>query len=179
MHLPLAVAKFEFHLRGHFQASPGRVWAQLVDQEALATWLAGVGALAADGDRFLLRLQGGANANWVEGQVLEVEPRRRLVVEVRDPTAQIAELRIGVSLEASEGGTRFALDVRGVASLVGLLVWPLVRLRAEVAMAQASRDFRGALDAHRDREKRPSDQIWPEHLLSSVEHARMQATAAV
>jgi len=170
------MANFELCLKGHVSAPPGRVWAQLVDHDAIPCWLDGVSAVVADGDEFLVRA--GEQTAWIVGEVVDADPRRRLAVRLDAPVSHLIEARVEVALAPAEGGTSFEFKVVGVPSLFGSLVLPLLRLRVEVAMARAVRGFRAAVEVRADRRRRPfDDQPCAESELPSVEMARMAASA--
>jgi len=170
------MAPFEIVLNGHLPASPGRVWALLVDHAAVPCWLEGVSAVVSGGDEFLVLAGGAADQAWVLGEVIEVEPRRRLVIRLDDPAANLCEVRVGWSIVPDEAGTRFELRVTGVPGVFGTLLAPLLRLRAEVAMARAVRGFRAALEARGEGGRDPADAPCPEREARRAEMARAAAT---
>lgn len=173
------MATFELQTNGHIAAAPGRVWAHLLDQEAIRCWLDGVTTVVMDGDEFLVRMGEEAGEGWISGEVLDLEPRERLVLRLEAPAANLVEARVEVALAPAEVGTTYELKVVGVPSLLGSLMLPILRLRTEVAMARAVRGFRSGVEARGDRKGRPFDPPCPERAVPRVEMARMAATAAV
>ncbi len=173
------MANFELSMNGHITAAPGRVWAHLVDQEAIPCWLDGVSSVVSDGDEFLVHAGEEFGLGWTSGEVIEADPRHRLQLRLDAPAANLIEARVEVVLTPAEGGTRYQLNVVGVPSLFGSMLLPLLRLRTEVAMARAVRGFRAALEVRGARKQRPFDAPCPERELPRVELARMAATAAV
>lgn len=173
------MANFELSLNGHVAAAPGRVWAHLVDQEAIPCWLDGVSAVVMDGDEFLVHSGEESGLGWISGEVVEADPRRRLQIRLETPAANLIEARVDLTLTPEDGGTVFEMNVVGVPSFFGALMLPLLRLRTEVAMARAVRGFRAALEVRADRKTRPFDGPCPEQQAPRVQMARMAATAAV
>lgn len=173
----MPVANFELSLKGHVSAGPGRVWSHLLDQEAIPCWLEGVSAVAADGDRFLVRAGQDDSRDWISGEVLEADPRRRLELRLEDPAPNVREARIALTLSPDEAGTFFELVVVGVPSLLGGLMLPWLRLRSEVAMARAVRGFRAALEVRKDSKGGVADGPCPERAEPRVAAGRLAATA--
>ena len=174
---PMFPVELEAH--GHLSASAARVWARLVDGAAISSWCEPVRSLAADGDRLLLHLVGAGARDWVDGQVVSVEPRRRLDVRLRAPTAQLRQVRVEVELEQTDDGTDFSLRVTVTPNLLGNLAVPLRRLGWEVTMARAVRGFRAALEAHEVAGSTVVEDVCRERHVPPSEAARLAATAAV
>lgn len=169
------MATFELTTTGHIAAAPGRVWAHLLDQEAIRCWLDGVTSVVSDGDEFLVRMGEESGEGWISGAVVDMDPRQRLTLRLDAPATNLIEARIEIELHAEEVGTTYELKVIGVPSVFGSLMLPLLRLRTEVAMARAVRGFRSAVEARGDRKDRPFDPPCPEREVPRVDLARMAA----
>ncbi len=172
------MATFELSLNGHVAAAPGRVWAHLVDQEAIPCWLEGVTSVVADGDELLVHAGEDGGGSWISGEVVQADPRQRLQFRLDTPAPNLIEARVEVELSQAEGGTRFEMKVVGVPSLLGNLMLPLLRLRTEVSMVRAVRGFRSALEQRADRKSRPFDPPCPERESHRIQRARLAAAAA-
>ena len=170
------MASFELRLTGHVSAAPARVWAHLVDQETVPCWLDGVRSVVADGDEFLAHFHADHGGGWVSGEVVDAAPRERLQLRLESPGANVVEARVAVNLAPDEAGTLLDLRVTGVTSVLGRLVLPLVRFRAEVAMARALRGFRAALEARTRRKRGPFDAVCPE--IAEADSTMAAAAAA-
>lgn len=178
------MATFDLSMTGHIASAPARVWAHLLDQEAIRCWLDGVTSVVSNGDEFLVRMgddgafdDDGAG-DWIRGEVVEMEPRERLVLRLEAPAANLVEARVEVKLSSDEVGTIYELNVVGVPSLFGSLMLPLLRLRTEVAMARAVRGFRSGIESRSARKDRPFDPPCPEREMARAEAARAAASAA-
>jgi len=137
-----------FSLQAHsfLAAPPEVVWRHLVDRDSVASWLEGIEALTGGGDRFATRRTSEPCSVPIEGRVLQLVPAQRLRVVLRAPWRLLREIELAVELTAAERGTRIDAEVTYRLTLLGRLLRPLVRLRAEIALHRASRGFRAALE---------------------------------
>jgi uncharacterized protein YndB with AHSA1/START domain len=95
-----------------YDATPGEVWAALVDPKSLARWLApAVRIEPRTGGAFELDFPDAASSR-MSGRVRAVEPGRVLEVEWRYPGEAPSVVRFEV--EALEDGTRLVVDHRGL-----------------------------------------------------------------
>ena len=89
-------------------AAAADVWRELTDPERLSRWLAAVSQIdATPGGSFAFRF-GEGETERADGNVLEAEPERLLVLEWRFPGEPTSLVRF--ELEASGTGTRLVLD---------------------------------------------------------------------
>jgi uncharacterized protein YndB with AHSA1/START domain len=125
-----------------FPHPPEKVWRALTDREALRIWLMDNDFEPRVGKRFILRGRQTTPEfrGWSECEVLEMEPRRRMVwswiSNENDPPG-----RVEFSLEQIENGTRLTLSHTGEMNpvLISRLTegWPgkLADLRAHLTSA--------------------------------------------
>lgn len=179
------MAAFDLITSGHVASAPARVWTHLLDQESIGCWLDGVTSVVSDGNEFLVRMGGeGASpaddtvAARIRGEVVEVDPPKKLVVRLVAPAPHLVEARVEVKLSSDEAGTLYELRVVGVPSRFGSWMLPFLRLRTEVAMARAVRGFRSGIEALSSRKNRVSDPPCPERATRRTETDRATASAA-
>ena len=169
------MATFEIRLDAEIEATPGRVWAQLVDRGALPGWCEGVRSVAIDEDRLLVLMAATDGPERIGGRILRVDPRRRLEFVLEDPASNVRRARVAIELEGQGERTRATVRVQGWPGLFGGLMLPLLRLRAEVLVTRGLRGFRARLDRRTGREDRS---IRPTPPLPAAETARLVATAS-
>jgi uncharacterized protein YndB with AHSA1/START domain len=92
---------------------PEAVWAQLTDPAAIAEWLMAPDGFRLElGARFRLKTTHLAPGGWIEAEVLEIEPARRMVwswaSDDRRPPSTVT-----FELEPAPGGTRLRLTHEG------------------------------------------------------------------
>ncbi len=171
----LRMAGFEICFEVEIDATPGRVWAQLIDRDALPGWCDGVRGAAVDGERLLVLMAVTDGPERIEGRLLQVDPRRRLEFVLEDPASNVRRARVAIELEGREERTLATIRVQGWPGLLGGLMQPLLRLRAEVLITRALRGFRARLDRRTGRQNRP---VRSTPSLPAVETARLVATAS-
>ena len=128
------------------------VWRAVTSRALLAEWL-GANDLAAEaGRRFSLEIIDAAGAVSVaDGQVLEVEPERRLrfsLAERDDEGEEAAEIRsiVQIELVETEDGVRFRLTHDGFERVIvpaGGMVWAVAQQRV-LHIRRAPRTHRAA-----------------------------------
>jgi uncharacterized protein YndB with AHSA1/START domain len=98
-------------------ASPSVVWRWLATPEALRQWLSPT--LEIDlrvGGAY--RFFGPDNKTWISGTVLELMPKRRLVLSWSEEGADwVHPMRLTIALAASQSGTRVTLAHDGFAQI--------------------------------------------------------------
>jgi uncharacterized protein YndB with AHSA1/START domain len=139
---------------GFVAAPPDVVWSQLVDRESVAAWVDDIEPLSGAGERFATRRSSAPCSPTIEGRVTHLERERRLALVLHGPWRLLREIALEIDLSPDEGGTRVRL--RAIHSLrwAGLLLRPLLRLRAQIALHRASRGFRAAIDDEMARRRR-------------------------
>ena len=137
------MADLAIELSGRIDAPPEFVWSKLVDPDGSPDWLEDVQEVAVDGFE---RRSWRAGERWVDGQLVELAPQRRLSVRLDAPNALVREARLSVDLRAEERGTGFTLAVDASPSGLGRMLRPWLRLRTEIAMYRAIRSFRSATE---------------------------------
>lgn len=101
--------KLEIVLVEDFPHPIGKVWAALTDPAALAQWLMVNDFEPQVGKRFTLRGEPSAVwRGWMECEVLEMEPPRRMVWSWRRSELETPN-RVEFRLEPIDGGTRLSL----------------------------------------------------------------------
>lgn len=145
---------FALQVRGFLAAPPDVVWRHLVDRDSVASWLDGIDALTGGGDRFTTRRADEPSSAPVEGRVLQLVPGERLRIELRAPWRLLRGIELTIELTPVDGGTRIGVEATYRLTLLGRLLRPLVRLRAEVALHRASRGFRSSLEDELARSRR-------------------------
>jgi len=149
------VPSFSLTTEASLLASPDVVWGQLVDRDSVADWFEGLESLSGSTESFSTRrATEGPCSCPLEGSVDALEPERHLAVTFRAPWRLLRSIALDVTLHPEDAGTRVqilaAYELRGV----GLLLRPLVRLRAEVALYRAVRAFRAAAEDETARRRR-------------------------
>ena len=107
---------------------PDAVWAALTSDEAITDWLmATTGFRPERGARFRMRTQHLSPTGWVEAEVLELDPPRRMVWAWA-PGAGAAPTTVTFELTPEADGTRLALTHAGeIGDTIGRLLgegWP-------------------------------------------------------
>jgi uncharacterized protein YndB with AHSA1/START domain len=107
---------------------PEAVWAQLTDPAAIREWLMAPDGFRPElGARFRLKTTHLAPGGWIEAEVLELDPPRRMVwawaTDARTPPTSVT-----FELEPAGHGTRFRLTHEGeIDDEIGRLLcdgWP-------------------------------------------------------
>jgi len=148
------VPGFSLHTDSFLAAPRDLVWRQLVDRESVSAWFDGIERLTGVGERFATRRATEPCSSPVEGRVLELERERRLRLVLSAPWHLLREIELEIELTPDDYGTRVELSAAYRLRLLGWVVRPLVRLRAEIALRRASRGFRAAIEDEVARRRR-------------------------
>lgn len=140
------MTRFSLTSQAVLVASPDVVWGQLVDCDSVSAWFEGIESLSGSAESFSTRRGTEPCACPVEGCVGDFDPERRLRVTFRAPWRLLRSIELEVTLRPEDGGTRVdalaTYELRGL----GVLLRPLVRLRAEIALHRAARALRAATE---------------------------------
>jgi uncharacterized protein YndB with AHSA1/START domain len=154
------MSEFAIELSGRVGAPLALVWNTLTDLETVAAWLDRVeDAEASEHGPDHRRWRVGRR--WIVGGIVEVEPRRKVVLVLREASSLIRQIRIVVHIAAAERGTAFRVELAGDAAGLATPLKPWLRLRAEIELHRAVRDFRAWIEerAARDRRQREPDVV--------------------
>ena len=117
---------------------PESVWAALTDEAAISDWLMATdGFEPRVGTRFRLKTEHLSPTGWVDAEVLELDPPRRMVWAWSSNDGNPAS-RVTFELEPADGGTRLRLTHEGeIDPVIGEILtkgWPgRVDALAEIA----------------------------------------------
>jgi uncharacterized protein YndB with AHSA1/START domain len=104
----------EIRLQQRYEFAPERVWRALTDSDALAQWLMPNDFKPVVGHRFQFRLAPMPGwRGYVECEVTELEPPRRLAYTWRGDESWTCDTTVGWTLEPADGGTLLTLEHTG------------------------------------------------------------------
>jgi uncharacterized protein YndB with AHSA1/START domain len=117
---------------------PERVWQALTDRVTISAWLMATGDFRPEvGAQFRLRTQHLSTTGWIDAEVLELDPPRRMVWAWSSNDGS-PRSRVTFELERESSGTRLRLTHEGeIEPTIGAILadgWPgRIELLAEVA----------------------------------------------
>jgi uncharacterized protein YndB with AHSA1/START domain len=140
------MASFAVEVSGRIAAPPSLVWEALTDLGSVAEWLDRVDEVepAAADDPVARRWRVGRR--WVVGGIVEVEPRRKVVIVLREATSFLRQVRVVVRVAAAERGTSYRVELVGDAAGIASPLRPWLRLRSEIELHRAVRGFRAFVE---------------------------------
>ncbi|HZR84380.1 MAG TPA: SRPBCC family protein [Candidatus Binatia bacterium] len=147
---------FEVEVSGRVAAPPVLVWEALTDLSSVAEWLDRVDEVDAGPEPVAGEGRWRVGRRWVVGGIVEVEPRRKLVLVLREATSLVRQVRVAIRIAPGDRGTAFHVHLAGDAAGIATPLRPWLRLRAEIELHRAVRGFRAWIEERARPERAPA-----------------------
>jgi uncharacterized protein YndB with AHSA1/START domain len=144
---------FSIELSGRVGAPLPMVWEALTDLESAAQWLDRVDDAEHAVGEGAQQSRWRVGRRWIVGGIVEIEPRRKVVLVLRDTSSLIRQVRVVVRLSPGDRGTWFHVELAGDAAGMAAPLKPWLRLRAEIELHRAVRGFRAWIEERAQRER--------------------------
>ncbi len=139
------MADSTLHHSGRLDIVPEAVWPALSDLDRVADWHDAIVGSAAVPGGDPTRRRWRVGSRWIEGEIVGLEPQRRIAVRLREPATLVREALVTVTVEPAERGTTLRIELSLTTPALAAPLGPWLRLRAEVELHRALRSFRSWL----------------------------------